>query len=248
MKPGSFMRCCALLLIGGIALSQPQGATRSPGACILLAGDYLRDDYLENLKRTRSAFKSEAPGQPQLVKVRPAEGAWEVMTVLGFHMGGAEFSLGKDGALSVRAGWGTGTSNLTFRIVDSRRFVLGYDEFAPRSYSFVDDVERYLSEHLLAGDYVDGHGRHYIFGRDGVAHFRDGEFHYRVGTDHTFSKFDYYYAQQKESGVFGFKLAGDTLDIFRTSGPFNRNIGKAPMLSLRKSGSGSSRVNAADQK
>ena len=114
---------------------------------------------------------------------------------------------------------------------------MGYDEFAPRSYSFAGEVRLYLSEHLLAGDYVDAKGRHYIFGRDGVAHSPAGEFHYSVGADHTFTKFDYYHVQPSDPMVYAFKLAGDRLDIFRTSGPFNRDVDKAPLLSLRKSGS-----------
>jgi hypothetical protein len=232
MKIAIVILACALLF-GGVfgGLQAEQNVQRSE-TLLLLVGDYLRDDYMANLTKTRSPFRSEVGGQPQLVTVSKDDAGLDVMTVLAFHEGAADFLL-RNGDLRVRAESGTGRTNLRFKIVDARHFTLGYDEFPPRSYSFVGNVGLFLDHSVLSGDYIDSRGRHYVFRPDGVAHFPDREFKYTVGADHTFCKFDYYYIQQEDSPFFAFRVANGTLEIFRTTGDLNEKIDDHPMLAIR---------------
>ena len=210
-----------------------QVAKGPPGPKRLIPGDYVRDDYLDGLEKTHSPLKALALGTPQLVVAKTDEAGMALTTIFNFHDGGSEFLLRRDGSLGVQIDAGLVTANLSFRIIDSRHFILGFDKFSPQIYTFVGDLASYARELLLAGGYVDQHGKRYIFDRDGTAVFPDHKFKYSVGTDQVLNRFDYFQDNTRHE-VFGFRRAGDTLEIFRTHGEINQYVDKTPFLFLHK--------------
>ncbi len=220
----------ALFLL--VSSGEGQVAKRSPATPRLIAGEYVRNDYLDGLEETHSPSKSLAFGTPQLVIARLEKTGLTLITIFNFHDGGAEFLLHPDGTVGTLVDAGFVTANLSFKIIDSHHLVLGFDKFLSQTYTFVGDIAQYSREVLLAGEYLDQKGRHYIFGHDGTATFPDRTFQYSVGTDQVLNRFDYFQDDtQKE--VFGFRKSGNTLEIFHTSGEINQHVDKTPFLSLR---------------
>ena len=92
-------------------------------------------------------------------------------------------------------------------------------------------ADRYVNQIALSGEYVDGNGRHYVFGRDGIASFPGRKFKYTIGIDHVENQFDYI-EDQADHQIFSFKRTNENLEIFHTSGPINQGVEKTPFLSL----------------
>ena len=170
---------------------------------------------------------------PQHANIRLEDSGLILMPGFDFHQGGPDFSLRNDGSISLNPGMGL-VSNLSFAIRDSTHFMLGSDEYPKRGYTFVGELDVYMRNLVLEGDYVDAKGFHYLFRNDGVAVFPNRRFTYQVGTDHVFNAFDSFVDTAKKDAEFlGFKRTGDRLEIFRTSGELAQNIDATPMLSLR---------------
>ncbi len=228
-------RCAGifLLLFCLSDFAQAPVAGRSRTFFRILAGDYLRKDYLDTLVKTRSPFRSVASDTPQLVSVAIENGRPVLNTVFNFHEGGPEFLTRPDGSIAVKPGYGLKVANPTFIAIDAQHFRLGFDDFAPEVYSFVGNSGRYVADLVLAGEYVDQHSRHYVFAKDGNATFPDRKFRYSVGMDHILNGFDYFQDDTAKK-TYGFRRKGDILDITHTSGAVGQNLEKTPFLSLRK--------------
>lgn len=229
------MNCRCSLLVASLLLptraSWCQAPQASGKAVVLAVGEYIRDDYLGTLQRTRSPFASLRPGEPQLVVIKKNDGDRLLSTILNFHEGGPEFQLRPTGSLRVRIGAGFDMSNLYFEEIDTRHFKLGFDKFAVLDYTYVGDSDQY-ARLALTGEYSDEHGKRYSFGSDGVANFDGAKFKYSVGLDQVLNRFDYFQDDARHE-VIGFKRIDKTLSLFHTSGEISQYIDKAPYLVLR---------------
>ncbi len=203
---------------------------------VILRGDYLRSDYIEILEKTYSPLQAWVFGTYQLLKVSEEEKGLLLQPIINFHEGGPDFILRKDGSIITRLAAGHDTSNLSIEIIDTRHFKLGFDKFKPMLYSFVGNADRYVTNKVLAGEYSDEKGRHYIFGTDGWAVYPNDKFEYQVGLDHILLRFDYFFDKKTEDKVYAFKIHNDMLEIFGTSGEINQIVDKRPLLSLKKVG------------
>lgn len=200
-----------------------------------MAGDYLRDDYLKVLHKTRSPWQAGKPGGPLMIRVQPQAGKWFLTPIFNFHEGDYHFILGTDAALTSQEGR---TEKPVWTLTDHFHFRLGYERNPEHEYTFVGDLDRYLRDLTIAGEYVDASGNRYSFGSDGWAYFPKSRFQYQVGADHVFSSFDYLMVQKKvdssEADFYGFIKDGDVLSIFETSGELNDKMSDRPRFVLRR--------------
>lgn len=156
-----------------------------------------------------------------------------VQQILNFHEGGSEFSVNKDGSLSVSEPGGADMSNLSVTVLDNSSFALGSDRYKPAKYIFVKNAPDFVAGVILAGKYRDARGREYEFGRDGWASFPERRFKYEIGLDHVLNGFEYYMVGEK---IWALKRKGDDLEIFATTdgsqGP-EEPLPGPPFVSLR---------------
>lgn len=215
------------------AVPQSSGVVQQKKDIMLILGEYLSSDYVENIKANLSPMRSYLFGTPQLVKVQEGKTGLLIQPIFNFHEGGPDFILRKDGSVVVQIGAGYGTSNLLIEVLDSHHFKLGFDKFKPTSYIFVGDASRYVATILLAGEYTDEQGRRYVFGTDGWAIFPDRKFEYQVGLDHVLNQYDYF-DDRTSNKVYAFKRREKVLEIFGTSGDNNQFVDEQPILSLKQ--------------
>ncbi len=221
---------CLLLVVDAIARCQTTSGS-TPNAA-LLAGDYVRSDYLETLRKTNSPLKSLMFDTPQMAVVDDKGPQGEIVnSIFNFHEGGASFLLSR-GSLRPDADGGFSLSNLAFKVIDSRHFVLGFDRFPASTYTFVGDLARFMRG-VLVGVYSDQSGRPYAFRDDGTANFAGRTFRYTVGADQVINRFDYF-QDDTEHKVFGFKRVGNTVEVFRTKGELGQEVEEKPFLLLTR--------------
>ncbi len=199
---------------------------------MLAAGDYLRSDYLGCLKQTRSPSLCDVSGEPQLIQVRK-RAAGNHITVGNFHEGFAEFEQQSDGSVRPDRSEASAAQAVTVSVLDARRVRVEPGGYERSVYFFIGDLDRYVARMSLAGRYVDGKGRSYVFGSDGWASFPDRRFEYVVGSDHILDRYDYFF--EKPGGrVFVFERSGGLLRISRTTGQTDEILDKRPSYSLRE--------------
>jgi hypothetical protein len=218
-----------IVAICGIASSGVAQSTTKPKE--LAVGDYLRVDYVHELRQRASPLMAAVADTPQLVQVRKDENHLLFVTIFNFHEGGAEFVLHSDGSVAVGLNAGFEVSNVTLRVSDLHHFSLGFDKLKPAPYVFVGDAEHYVAKEVLSGRYTDQAGRPYVFGADGWAMFPDRRFKYLIGIDHVLNSFDYF-EDKTANKTFGFRKRGKSLEVFGTSGEMSQNVEKEPLLSL----------------
>jgi hypothetical protein len=221
----------ASFLLAGASLRAQAGPGALPRA--LKLGDYLRDDYVRGLIASRSPFRSSVYDSPQSAKVIRRDGESVLIAVFNFHEGGPDFVILPNGSLAVESDAGSDLSNLTFTILDSTRFRMGFDKFEPQTFIYVGNLDRYVAKFTVVGDYVDGRNRRYAFRADGTAVFPDREFKYSVGTDHVLNHFDYF-EDETAHVTYGFKWHNGVLDLFRTHGAIGQDVDNTPFSTLRQ--------------
>jgi len=219
--------CAAILLSSVAALT---GCSVKPRAVMLAAGDYLRSDYVDCLKQTRSPLRCEVSGEPQLIEVRRGTGGADLV-VASFHEGFAGLVQHRDG--SIESSHDSALQNLTVDALDAHHVRVGARGLKSFVYVFVGSLDRYVAQETLVGTYVDDKGRNYVFGNDGWASFPERRFEYVVAADHVLNAYDYFY--EKSGGpVFVFERHGSELEIFRTTGESDEVVDKRPSYSLRE--------------
>jgi hypothetical protein len=152
-----------------------------------------------------------------------------------FRQGYEPYLLRPDGTIGVE---NQNNPRPKLKIIDAHHFAMGFGGNPLKEYTFVGDLDRYLRDLVLAGEYVDATGQHYSFHADGRGFFPKQRFEYRVVADHAFAAFDYYAVRKKadwsDSEFFGFKKVAEELQIFATSGELSDQIADKPMLTLHK--------------
>ena len=199
---------------------------------MLAIGDYLRSDYVDCLKQTRSPLRCEVSGEPQLIEVRKGARGADVV-VASFHDGFAGLVQHSDGSVEQGPPHDSALQNLTVAVLDAHHVRIGARGLKSFVYVFVGNLDRYVAQEALAGAYVDDEGRRYVFGNDGWASFPERKFEYVVESDHVLNPYDYFY--EKPGGlVFVFQRRGGQLQIFETTGELDEGVGKRPSYSLRE--------------
>ena len=194
-------------------------------------GDYLRNEYLQLLRKTRSPLCAGAAATPQLIMVMKSTTGISIGGIYNFHEGGLEIPMAKDGAARGKL---DELSEVTVTAVDQHHLKLASAANPPQIYTYVGKAENYVAAVVLVGKYADDGGRSYIFEKDGWAIFPGRRFKYEIGIDHVLTSFDYFWippAPTKKE--YAFKWAAGKLQLFETHGePPWGVVDKQPFLVL----------------
>jgi len=195
-------------------------------------GDYLREDYIKQLRMRHSAVHADIGDAPTLLEVDKRDKNLHVQTIINFHEG--DVSLEWDGDKKVRVlDDGSQVGNVRLFADRSDSLMLEYGQHGLARYVFVGNAEQYVGRELLVGRYVSSDGKPYEFGQDGVAVFPDHTFKYVAGVDHVINHFDY--LTDTESGkIFAFKRTGADIELYNTSGPLSQVMDRSPLLKLKR--------------
>jgi len=220
------LRCFAIaIFVSGlsahVALGQGGPKSKKPSVT-LFPGDYLRGDYLEKLRRTRSPKRSEVDDAPQLIIVQRGTTGITLSLIYYFHEGEDTLAMGQDGSLQAEL---YGGQKITGNVIDAHHFRLIDATKPPQIYTFVGDAERYAASVALVGRYADDRGRTYIFGRDGWATFPDQKFRFIIGIDHVLTPYDYFWVPPAPTKKeYAFKWVAGKLQIFVIHGKFPDDV------------------------
>ena len=224
--------CAAVLLSSLVGLPGCKARPRGPRVVMLAIGDYLREDYLECLKKTRSPVRCDVSGDPLLIEVRNGAKGNDIV-VASFHEGFAALVQRSDGSIEPDRPRESSLRDLTATVLDAHHLRVEARGLKSSVYVFVGDLDRYVGQEALAGRYTDDRGQGYVFGSDGWATFPDRRFEYVVGSDHVLNNYDYFY--EKAGGkVFAFQRHNGLVLIFKTAGDHEEIVDKRPSWSLRE--------------
>jgi hypothetical protein len=199
-------------------------------------GEYLRNDYLAVLERTKSPLKAFSVGPIQSIKVDVSTEGIRINTVLNFNEGAAEFLLQKSGKVNTIRPAGYNTSNAKIEILDSQHVCLGYADFKLATFSYVDSASLYVAKKCISGTYTDEKGNTFIFDDDGMVSFPGKKAKYFVYLFYYPSdRFDYFKSNETD---YAFKQEADSLRIYSITGGSTFPDGKVvepPAYVLKKS-------------
>lgn len=200
----------------------------------LESGEYLRDDYIQNLKNTLSPIKSTVFDTPQMAIVRSEGNSSEIILVFNFHEGGPVFTL--EDELKIDYSTGLDLKHLEFNIINKNTFVLSESRFGKHTYENVGLAGVFVGNLLFAGAYSDSKGNKYSFGKGGQGFFAGKPMTYSAGTDYVVEqKFNYIgIAIEEKTAVYGFEIYPGKILLCETSGEFNETLNKDACLELTK--------------
>ena len=173
-------------------------------------GDYLSTAYIAALEKTKSHREAWATGSPQSIGVSRDKRGLVLLLNWNWHEGDdAVFDPKKPTAMI-----GTGR---TFIPGDTTHFRF-QDGKGLLSYQYVGSESNYITERLLIGTYQDAHGRLYVFGPDGKAHWPGRTFSYELYTDMVFEDcdeiWDHDASKPNDPKIFGFAWRGNKLYLY----------------------------------
>jgi hypothetical protein len=222
-----------LAIISAVACLAQIRPESSSAADALRIGEYLSENYVNQLQETRSPYRAFKTGSPQLVIVEKQVDGTRLMPIFNFHEGGPEIMVRENGKVTVPVDAGLNVGNLIVSFSGPGQLVLGFGDFSPRRFVFVGKASAYVSKVILVGKYVDGLSRSYEFHDSGRAVFPDRQFAYSIGIDHVVNKFDYFV--DNDSGKkYGYRVAGSKLYVYGTTGGLGQVEDTKPQLVLKR--------------
>lgn len=194
------------------------GTQASPSSIKVLPvpGEYLRNDYITELNKSKSALQALKQHSCQFIAINADSTGFIVSAIENFHDGVPIFHMNKNGTIDPTITNGTKAENVKLIILDSQHVNLGFNKFVPENYTYVGSVERFVASKVLAGKFADKNGAVYIFNDNGTASLGAETIKYSIGLDYPPSFIMDYYTSNNID--FGFKHFGDTLKIYKVSG------------------------------
>jgi hypothetical protein len=175
-------------------------------------GEYLREDYLKVLTTTKSPRKSTVFSSPQSLIIEK-DNYDKIIHLSIFHEGFGDIKLSKDGHYDIL--WG-GLSNLYVEIVDSQHINIGCDKFVVQEFTYVNNMEEFISNKCIVGEYTDEKGNKFSFKENRKALFNGNIINYYVGLDYPPAfKLDILNAGGNQ---YGFQWKENRLELYRIIG------------------------------
>ena len=157
----------------------------------LKSGDYLSKKYLEVLEKKLSPYAAEGSRTINTIVVEKIQNGIEILSIINFHEGGPTFQVNELNVVKVKERAGFDMKHYTVKIIDRNKVLIGFDDFPPEIFIWVEDINRTLRSKTIVGKYVDSKGQIYSFDPGGLATTPTGNFKYTIGIDHIPYKFDY---------------------------------------------------------
>lgn len=206
----------------------------SEKVAMLRSGEYLSEDYIERLKKTRSPLHATTAEEAfDLVILDHQQNGVHLNTILNFHEGGPEIRVDLKGHITVPVDAGMDIKDLVVTADGKQSLIVGFSSFKPKRFLLVGKTATYVGKEILAGKYLDDRGQRYEFRDDGKAIFPDRQFSYTIGIDHVLNAFDYF-VDEGNGKLYGFRVDGLKLYIYNTSGGIGQIEDQEPKLILRK--------------
>lgn len=191
----------------------PSAVNRSIAMADPEAGDYMRQEYIRAVNRTRSpskAWREIERAKNEYIEIitvgRDAQGVL-LNVVFNFHEGSGSIRPRRDGSVDIDG------SDYSIRLLDNGSFVLSRSVSSMR-FQNVGSWQKWSNSAVIAGTYEDSQGRRYIFRPDGQAEFPGNQtFDYSVGLDMILTGYDYIYSD-KLNKTWAIRATTDRLEIF----------------------------------
>lgn len=163
----------------------------------LRPGDYLRAEYIRGVCRTRSPYAARMRMEKirnsniSQISIEQSNEGLSVGIGWNFHEGNSGYSPAKDGKLQVEG------TTYAISVHSPTEFELSDGKSTIR-FRYVGDWQNWANRAVIAGTYVDSHGRKYVFESNGRAVFPHAQFDYEVGLDMILTSYDYIYSKNDQ--------------------------------------------------
>ncbi len=178
-------------------------------AADLKSGEFVSEEYLHTISDSQSPVKASETLRPQSIKIETDKKGVTLKTIEDFNEGGPVFRLEKNKPPQSIEGGG---SDPELKGIDSTHFAFGYKGHPSVGYTYIVNLERFVSKICLEGDYSG-------INKEQVEFTDRGEFIVN-GIKRKFSiglyyppafKRDYFISETTE---YGFSRMSDTLKIW----------------------------------
>jgi hypothetical protein len=196
-----------------------------------LEGTWVNENYLNNLKELRAPIKAiNKIGYP-VFYIRKDKNQYVFNAVVEFHQGIGWIitdliRLSKEKFYEFKLDNGR---TIQFNVIDenqvkiNRISIIDKDNktIFVRIYDKEQEIQEYVNNMILAGEYKDSSGKLYRFKNNNIAQWPNRTFEYRLNLDPVFNQFDYFETKEKQSEIFGFEFVEGDLYIFKTKSRVN---------------------------
>lgn len=174
----------------------------------LKTGEYASEEYLALLSSC-SPLKAAKSASPQSIKITSGKDGYGLHTYYDFNEGGPVYKLENGAPPKLVEGVGP---NPEFERLDSVRMTFGYANHPKKTFRYVGNVNKFVSEKCLVGQYSGLRGENANFSAEGSFILNGVKKKYSVGPyfPPSFER-DYFIADFVE---YGFSRNRDTLNVF----------------------------------
>ncbi len=179
----------------------------------LIPGDYISQEYLDNLRSTFSPMAANKLGHLQSLKIISTDQKLFLQTIYDFNEGGQKYQVLNDDSVHLIEGKGL---NPSFKKIDSATIVFTFGDLPKKTFNYTAHLEQIVGSICLSGEYKNSANQKLSFYPNGTWCFKNKTNPFKIGMFYPPSfRLDYFIT---DTGEVGFKRVKDTLQLFNTIG------------------------------